>query len=112
MAFVGDIGTEIILEFQAPNCSGVNAAYSLAGATTITICVQRPDGTSFERAASFTGAPCGAGDGTDGKASLLTISGDFNQIGTYRVAGKVEFASGDTFYSSESTFKVKDPLCT
>lgn len=111
-SFVGDVGTEIIVEFQAPGCSGTLAAFDVSTATEIKICLRRPDLTIVERVVTFTAAPCGVGDGTDGKASFITILSDFDQKGTYEVAGKVTLATGEIFYSSESKFTVDTPICT
>lgn len=110
-SFIGDTGTEIIVEFQAPDCSGKIATYDISGSSEVRICLKRPDGTTVDRVAAFTGAPCGLGTGTDGKASIFSLVTDFDQDGTYKVSGKVTFASGDVFRSSESTFKVTTPLC-
>ena len=44
-------------------------------------------------------------DGTDGKMKYVTIGGDFDKIGNYKIQGKVVIGSA-TYYSSVSTFKV------
>jgi hypothetical protein len=98
-ATVGQIGFRIILQLQDRDpLTGYKAAADISSATTKEIDLKRPDGTSktyTDANVTFTGAPIGAGNGTDGYMEVATIAGDFNQPGIYEVAGYIVDATTD-----------------
>jgi len=72
-------------------------------AITKEIIFEKPDKTTTVQTASFTT------DGTDGKIRYVVISGDLDQIGSWRIQGKVTLPTG-TWSSDISKFKVYDNL--
>lgn len=98
-ATVGQIGFRIILQLQDRDpLTGYKSASDISAASTKEIDLKRPDGTSKTYtggAVTFTGAPIGLGDGTDGYMEASTVAGDFNQAGIYEVAGYIVDASTD-----------------
>ena len=110
---VGDIGTEFIVLFQTLDCNGLVTALDLSTASAITLCFRKPDQTTLvEHAAVVTPVPCGVGDGSDGKASYVTLSGDLDVPGVWTIAGKAVFPGGETYRSNEATFTVRTPICS
>ena len=109
---VGDIGTEFIACFQTLDCNSDIVALDISTQTSIILCFKKPDESIVEQTAAFTAAPCGTGDGTDGKASYITVGGDLDVAGTWRLAGKVILAGGITFRSKEEPFTVRTPVCS
>jgi len=91
---VNDIGTQIILTVLEDG-----AAYDISSATTLQIIIKKPDTTTLTKTASFFT------DGTDGKMVYISVSGDFDVPGYYKIQGKV-IIGGSTFYTTTSTFKV------
>lgn len=63
------------------------------------ISFQRPDGSSFQKAASFVS------DGTDGKIKYTTIAADLNMQGAWTLQGVVIITAG-TFHSDYSFIQV------
>lgn len=109
---VGDIGVELIATFKSCDCNGNEIDRDISTATEVRLCILKPDQTTLiDRVAAFTAAPCGAGDGTDGKASIFTIAGDFDQAGTYCIGGKVTFPGGSVFRATEQKFRVDASIC-
>jgi len=109
---IGDIGLEIVVHFQTCDCDGNVIDLVLSGTDTITICLRKPDqSTILSKIAVITDPPCGLGDGSDGKASYITVGGDLDVAGTWTISGKVVTVSGDTFRATEATFTVRTPVC-
>lgn len=73
--YVGDIGTDIILD----------TGHALAGATSVSIEVLKPDST----VASWTGAITATT-----KVHFISIAGTFNVAGEYRLQAKAVMPSG------------------
>lgn len=109
-SIVGNIGSEISVVFVTRDENDVEVALPVDDQTTLEICVLRPDGTSFTRAAAFTLPPAGNGLGTDGKASIFTIAGDLTIKGSYQVQGFVVKPSGE-FRTVSYRFDVKPQIC-
>lgn len=108
---VGDIGLEFIVHLQTQDCTGATIDFDISTATTREICLKKPDGTVTTHSAVFTPAPCGTADGTDGKISYVTVSGDLDQAGTWAVAAHVVLSGGQDLRSNSSTFEVETPVC-
>lgn len=98
-ATVGQVGFRIILQLlDRDPLTGYRSGANLTAATVKEIDLERPDGTSKTYtggAVTFTGAPIGAGDGSDGYIEASTVAGDFNQVGVYKVAGYITDPSSD-----------------
>lgn len=109
-AKIGDIGTEIIVEFKTKDCNGQEVVLDISAQTTLEICLKKPDTTTVTTTGVFTAAPCGLGDGTDGKASYFTIAGDLDQAGTWCVEGHVILPTGE-WKADVFTFEVAAPIC-
>ena len=109
-SIVGNIGTEISVNFVTLDVNDVEVALPIDDQTTLEICVSRPDGTAFTRAAFFTLPSAGTGDGTDGKASIVTIAGDLTVRGSYQVQGHVVKPSGE-FRTVAYRFNVEPQIC-
>lgn len=71
----------------------------ISTASSLVIFIKKPDGTVLERAGVLNT------DGTDGKMYYLTVVGDLDVAGNYKIQGKVVIPTG-TFYTSISNFKV------
>jgi len=97
-----DIGTVILVTVN--DCvSGTSTVLDLSTATTLELIFKSPSGTSTTKTASlFT-------DGTDGKITYLSVDGDFNEIGTWRIQAKIAIGGG-IFRSDVGTFKVYENL--
>ena len=91
---VGDIGTTLIVTILE-NGSVVD----ISSATSLQIVIRKPDATTLTKTGVFTT------DGTDGKMQYVSIAGDFDQSGNYRIQGKVELTGGN-YSSSVGSFKV------
>ena len=91
---VDDIGTTLV-----GTVLDDGSAVDISSASSIRMIIKKPDQTSSTKTASFNT------DGTDGKMKYVTVSGDIDQVGNYKLQGKVVIGSA-TYYSSVSTFKV------
>lgn len=98
-ASVGQIGFRLILQLLDKDpITGYLTPVDLSAAVTKEIDLKRPDGSKISytgSAVSFTGAPIGVGDGSDGFIEAETASGDLNLAGKYEVAGYIVDASSD-----------------
>ena len=96
-AHVGDIGTSIRMTIKDQDENIIN----LNGNTSLQLVIKRPNGTILTKTATlFT-------DGTDGIMEYQTISGDFNESGSYLFQGYVVFPNGQWYTSS--TKSIIDP---
>lgn len=98
-ATVGQVGFRIILQLLDKDpLTGYTYAADISGATTKEIDLLRPDGSTITYtgvSVTFTGAPIGVGDGTDGYIEAQTANGHFNAPGKYSVAGYIVDATTD-----------------
>ena len=91
---VGDIGTTLI-----GTVLDDGAVVDISSAASMQMIIKRPDQTTMTKTASnYT-------DGTDGKMKYVTVTDDIDQVGNWKIKGKVVIGSA-TYYSSVSTFKV------
>ncbi len=91
---LGDIGTSIRIRVQEDNA---NVDVSLA--TSMQIFLKKPGGTTLVKIASFVT------DGVDGLIHYISVSGDIDEIGTWKTQGFVELSQGD-FFTEVASFKV------
>lgn len=89
-----NVGTKLLVAVTDDG-SGVD----ISTASSLVIFIKKPDGTVLERAGVLNT------DGTDGKMYYLTVVGDLDVAGNYKIQGKVVIPTG-TFYTSISNFKV------
>lgn len=96
--FVGDIGTGFRGTFKEDS-----VAVDISAATTKTISFEKPNGETIVRAGSFFT------DGTDGILEYVTVDGDLDIGGDWRLQGRVIFG-GWNGRSDIVKFKVFDNL--
>ena len=89
-----DVGTKLL-----GTVTDDGSAVDISSASSLTIFIKQPSGTILERTGVLDT------DGTDGKMYYLTVLGDLNASGNYKIQGQVVISAG-TFYTSISTFKV------
>ena len=89
-----DVGTKLLV-----TVTDGGTAVDVSSASSLSIYIKKPDGTILTRTATKNT------DGTDGKMYYVTVAGDLDAAGQYKLQGKVVL-SGGTFYTSISTFKV------
>jgi hypothetical protein len=98
---VGAQGVQLELEVLE-NC--LTTAFDISSPNAIAITVERPDGSTFTRAATLTT------DGTDGKMFILTVTGDITVKGTYKMQGSVNLPSGLDTPTTIGTFDAFENL--
>ena len=89
-----DVGTKLLV-----TVTDDGSAVDISAASSLTIFLKQPDCDVLEKSATLNT------DGEDGKMYYLTVLGDLDKAGTYKIQGKVVISTG-TFYTSISTFKV------
>lgn len=108
---VGDYGTPITVVFKDADGSLLNTS----AASSLTITVDKGDGTTFTRTAIPSPVPIGTGDGLDGKATIWTTKSDADRAGRWRVEGLyTRAASGSIpeggWHSTPYEFRVLENL--
>lgn len=96
---VGDVGATLRLTFLDQDGTPIN----LAAASTKQIKLRSPAGVAKTKTATL------AGDGTDGVVQYLTVAGDIDEAGVWRIQGYA-VTSAWTGHTSVSTFEVEDNL--
>lgn len=76
----------------------------LTGNSLLEIFLRKPDKTVVTKVAVLSNSP-----GTDGKIRYVTISGDIDAAGCWKVQGHVVIPTGD-FKSRKDNFEVEDNL--
>ena len=89
-----DIGTKFLV-----TVTDDGSAVDISSATSLVIYIKKPDGTTLTRTGVLNS------DVTDAKMYYISVSGDLDAAGSYKIQGKVSLSAG-TFYTSISTFKV------
>ena len=93
----GDIGTELVVAVTDEDGEVVD----ISGATTLTIYLTRPNGTTLTKTAVLDD------DGTDGLMRYDTVAGDLIAAGTWRIQGYVAGVGGWSGSTREATFTVR-----
>jgi len=93
-----DIAVDIVLTIEEDS-----ATLDISDASSKSIIIQKPSGTSNTYTASFST------DGTDGKIYYSTVSGDLDEVGLYKVQALVVITGG-TYRSEIKKFKVRDNI--
>lgn len=97
---IGDIGTIFLVTFKDGN-----KLVDISPATTKSLRFKKPDGTELTVGGSFTSSDYGV----SGLLQYAAVSGDINQVGTWRVQGYL-ISSGNLYQSDIGTFKVHPNL--
>tara|TARA_R110000824_G_scaffold101260_6_gene240582 strand:- start:1499 stop:1828 length:330 start_codon:yes stop_codon:yes gene_type:complete len=102
-AQLNDNGVSFVLTVK--DCvAGTETIVNLSGTTSKEIIFKSPSGTTATKTASFES------DGTDGKIKYTTVSGDLNEVGTWRIQAEVQFTAHNVYRSEIETFKVYENL--
>ena len=96
---VGDVGVAIIIAVVTPDGDPVD----VSAAASKKIRLGYPGGVSKDFDAGFDS------DGTDGKISYTTQSGDLDEAGEYSLQGIIVLG-GTTKYTSVSTLQVRENI--
>tara|TARA_R110000787_G_C13419668_1_gene444770 strand:- start:1905 stop:2264 length:360 start_codon:yes stop_codon:yes gene_type:complete len=98
-ATVGQVGFRIILQLlDRDPLTQYRTPANVSAAVTKEVNLKKPDATTKVYTGgdvTFTPAPIGIGDGTDGYIEASTVVGDFDQVGIYEVAGYIADAVTD-----------------
>jgi hypothetical protein len=89
-----DIGTKLLIKVTDDG-----KIVNLENATTLVILVKKPDGTLLTLPAELET------DGKDGKMYYITVAGDIDVAGNYKIQGRVTLPNG-IFYTTVDTFIV------
>jgi hypothetical protein len=104
---VGDVGTAFILQIRERlivDGEIVDSVSDISTGTDFAILFRKPSGEVMEKVADLYT------DGTDGKIIYITGVGDLDEVGEWKVEGKVKFTLTSIFYSNIKTFYVGDIL--
>ena len=93
---VNDIGTRFLITVKDDG-----SAVDISSASALQINFRKPSDEIINRA----GLKKGAGSSVSGVMYYDTVAGDLNEIGNYKLQGKVILTAG-TFYTDIHTFKV------
>lgn len=84
----GDIGTIIRATIKDKQADGTLSVLDISGATTLELVFKKPSGTKLTKVAVLTT------DGTDGQMEYVTISGDLNETGEWKIQAYIVLPSG------------------
>ena len=90
-----DVGTQFQVTITGPLGNNTN----ISGATDKRIIFKKPDGTTVSKTADFVNT------GSDGGLKYVTVSGDLNAVGSWKIQAYVVTPSGE-WHSEFETFKV------
>ena len=96
---VGDIGTV----FRLTIVNELEETINISAATTTEIRFEKPDKSTVDKAAAF------ATDGSDGEIEYVTISGDLDMSGKWRIQAYIVTPVGE-WRSEIETFWVQENL--
>jgi len=92
---LGDVGTV----FVGTVTDDTGHVVDISGATTKQLTFKKPNGSKATKAATFMT------NGTDGKMQYTAVDGDVDQVGGWKLQGKVVLPSG-TWYTDVHRFDV------
>ena len=64
-------------------------AVDLSTQTELLIIFQKTDGSTVSKSAVVTPVPDGVGDGSDGQFEYISVDGDLDQLGGWKLQGKI-----------------------
>ena len=100
---LGDIGTAFTVTITDKQANGTTIVADISSATLKQLVFKKPNGNKLTKTAAFVT------DGTDGKITYTTISGDIDIIGTWKLQGIITIGS-NIFNSEIKSFKVNRNL--
>jgi hypothetical protein len=101
---VGDVGTVIEVQVVSTDPdTGVTAPVDLSAATGLQLVFLKPDQTRVAQTATLWGT------GTDGKIKYVTVPGDLDQSGTWKVQAVVA-VGGSVYHTDIAPLKVLPSL--
>jgi hypothetical protein len=89
-----DVGTKLLVTITDDG-----QVVDISSALALSIFIRKPDGTILNRTGTLET------DGTDGKMYYLTVAGDLDVAGTYKLQGQVVLLTG-SYYTNTANFKV------
>ena len=92
---INNIGTDF--QVTITDCNG--SALDISDATTKNIIFKKPSGTVLTKTALFVN------DGSDGLLRYISVSGDINELGTWKIQADVTTPDG-VWRSNFESFKV------
>ncbi len=95
---VNDVGTTFVVTIKDESEAIVNVS-----SATITFIFGKPDGTEISRVGDFVTT------GVDGKVEYITVAGDIDQYGSWKLQVFVDFGDSE-WYSDIYKFKVYSNL--
>ena len=90
----GDIGTKLLITVKDDS-----VVVDISSASALSIFIRKPNGAILTRVGTLET------DGTDGKMYYITVAGDLDAAGSYKIQGQVVLPSG-SYSTSTATFKV------
>lgn len=90
----GDIGTKLLVTITDDG-----NIVDISSASSLSIFIKKPNGTILSRAGTLET------DGTDGKMYYITVVGDLDKAGVYKIQGHVTLLNG-SYFTSTANFKV------
>lgn len=95
---VGDIGFKFLFNLKKTDGTAFDLVETSSDGQTVTF--RKPSGAEITRAASYVT------DGSDGQIQYVTVDGDLDENGGWKVQIAVSFASGALLYTEIGKFKV------
>jgi hypothetical protein len=89
-----DVGTKLLVTITDDG-----QIVDISSAIVLDVYIKKPDGTLLLRGGTLET------DGTDGKLYYITIAGDIDVAGVYKLQCRITLPSG-VFHTSTATFKV------
>lgn len=99
---VGDIGTAFRGTAVDTDSAGNRTVVPITGGT-VTWRFQRPDGSTYDRAASIV-------DGPNGLFEYVTVLGDIDAAGPWKRQALVQLAGGGSWWTNVIAYDVEDVL--
>jgi len=97
---VGDIGTTFEGTVYGVNSLGESYIVDISSATNLEIMFQKDDGSVVTKTAELTS------DGSDGKMEYNIIEGDLDQVGDWKMQGRVHMTGGFRWSTDIFDFEV------
>lgn len=89
-----DIGTKLLI-----TVTDDGSIVNISNANSLTILIKKPNGSILSRVGTLET------DGVDGKMYYITVAGDIDEAGTYKIQGRVSLPNG-IFYTNVASFIV------
>ena len=98
-----DIGTIIRVTVSEKDCDCILQILDISGATTREFKLKKPSGATVTKSATFTT------DGTDGQIEYVTVDGDLDEVGEWKLQVYLVLPSG-SWRSNIGSFRVDGNL--